>query len=384
DVNNNPNNPVINIRAFGENPETVSRLVQAFIEGAKKYPVLTTAKHFPGHGDTDTDSHLHLPIIPHDLARLETIELPPFQAAIASGVDAVMTAHLLVKVWDRENAATLSPAILTGQLREKLSFTGLIVTDALIMGGVATSASPEEVAIRALEAGADILLMPPDPEKAIAAIEVALVSGRLTEARIEQSLQKIEQAKAKLSLFSPVKNAPQITDLASTNAREIVQEIIIQSLQGEGQITVGKRNLIIVDDLLNCDYLDRASPSVTIPRDLGYELQLVDQTTIGQISLALMPTLLQVFVRGNPFRGRAGLTQEAKTFYQNLFETEQLAGVIIYGSPYVLEWFKSQFPKQLAWVFSYAQIPQAQAIALQKILGISAIANTKEGINWDA
>ncbi|MFM6064812.1 MAG: glycoside hydrolase family 3 N-terminal domain-containing protein, partial [Microcystis panniformis] len=141
DVNNNPDNPVINIRSFAETPEIVANLAQAFILGANSYPVLTTAKHFPGHGDTSNDSHLDLPIINHDHDRLEAIELPPFQAAIESGVDSIMSGHLLIPAWDAEFPATLSSKIIGEKLRQNLGFQGLIVTDALIMGGVTKIAS---------------------------------------------------------------------------------------------------------------------------------------------------------------------------------------------------------------------------------------------------
>ncbi|HCF28218.1 MAG TPA: beta-glucosidase, partial [Cyanobacteria bacterium UBA11049] len=180
DVNNNPDNPVINVRAFGETPEVVSQLATAFIRGAQAYPVLTTAKHFPGHGDTATDSHLDLPVLPHSPDRLAEIELPPFQAAIASGVDAVMSAHLLIPSWDDKFPATLSQRILTQQLRQKLAFPGLIVTDALVMGAIANRYGAKEAAVLAVEAGADILLMPVDPEGAIAAVCAAVESDRLT------------------------------------------------------------------------------------------------------------------------------------------------------------------------------------------------------------
>src|SRR3712207_298866 len=133
DVNNNPKNPVINVRAFGETPEIVSELASAFIRGAQHYPVLTTAKHFPGHGDTAIDSHLDLPVLPHTPPRLATIELPPFKAAIAAGVDAIMSAHLLIPAWDEQYPATLSRKVLTELLRDFLGFEGLIVTDALVM-----------------------------------------------------------------------------------------------------------------------------------------------------------------------------------------------------------------------------------------------------------
>lgn len=129
DVNNNPHNPVINVRAFGEEPAIVKDLITAFIAGAKNYGVLTTAKHFPGHGDTAIDSHLSLPRLEHGLQRLETLELIPFQGAIAAGVDSVMTAHLLIAHWDNEWPASLSP-VCGNYLRTHLNFGGLIVTDA--------------------------------------------------------------------------------------------------------------------------------------------------------------------------------------------------------------------------------------------------------------
>ncbi|MEB3311297.1 MAG: glycoside hydrolase family 3 N-terminal domain-containing protein [Snowella sp.] len=379
DVNNNAENPVINIRAFGETPEIVSALVTSFIQGSQEYPVLTTAKHFPGHGDTATDSHLHLPIIPHSLDRLEQVELPPFQAAIAAGVDSVMTAHIRVSAWDEANPATLSPAILTGQLREKMGFNGLIVTDALIMGGVVQEATPEEVAVRALIAGADILLMPPDPETAIAAVYEAVQSGRLTEARIDESVQRIWQAKEKLGLFPSTQTGLALENLSTPTAREAVALITEHSLQIGGNLPLKvdnqqpKRNLIVVDDLLNCDFLDRACPSVVIPKRFGYQVQLRDQNTLDSQFTEETLTLLQVFIRGNPFRGTAGLTARAQEFYQQLIKTNQVQAVMIYGSPYVLEWFKTLFPAEMPWIFSYGQMPQSQAITCEKLFELSKL-----------
>ncbi|MFM8293923.1 MAG: glycoside hydrolase family 3 N-terminal domain-containing protein [Microcystaceae cyanobacterium] len=380
DVNNNPENPVINVRAFGETPEIVRALVQAFIAGAKSYPVLTTAKHFPGHGDTATDSHLHLPVIPHSAERLAQVELPPFQGAIAAGVDTVMTAHLQIPVWDDQHPATLSPGILTGQLREKLGFEGLIVTDALIMGGITQGTTPEEVAIRALEAGADILLMPPDPVQAIDAIAQAVTTGRLTTARIDQSLQKIYQAKSHLSLLGQPPAPMALEQLSLPTARATVQAILQTSLKTGGNLPLpvtttasqnSFTNLIIVDDLLNSDFLDRACPSVKIPRDRGYQVQLVDQNSLGLLPLPSHPTLLQGVVRGNPFRGIAGLTPEAQTFYQAWLKHPLLQGLMLYGSPYVLGWFLPQFSADFPWVFSFGQMPQAQAIACQTLFGLA-------------
>ena len=348
DVNNNPDNPVINIRAFADNPEIVAHLSQAFIKGAQAFPVLTTAKHFPGHGDTSTDSHLDLPIIPHTKERLESLELLPFQAAIASGVDSIMTAHLSIPAWDKDYPATLSKTILTEQLRQNLGFEGLIITDALIMGGITKFTEPEEVAVRAIEAGADILLMPTNPVVAIEAIYRAVETGRLTESRIRDSLGRIARAKEKF--------------LAKDG-----DSFLSQLSQPQAIPLQNARNLIIVDDLLNCDFLDRQSASVTIPKELGYQLELMDQTTLANFK-ADKPTLLQIFIRGNPFRGSAGLNDLVKSIYHNLLESKQLQALVIYGSPYVLDWVNGM---DLPWVFSYGQMPTAQELALKTLFGIS-------------
>ena len=179
DVNNNPENPVINVRAFGITVGEVMGATRAFIAGAKQYSVLTTAKHFPGHGDTLVDSHLLTPMILHDRQRFNDVELPPFINAIAAGVDAIMTAHILIPELDPQNIATLSPQILTGLLRNELGFEGIITTDALIMSGIANLASPEEIAVQAVKAGADILLMPVDAIATIQAVCNAVESGEI-------------------------------------------------------------------------------------------------------------------------------------------------------------------------------------------------------------
>ncbi|MEG3436083.1 glycoside hydrolase family 3 N-terminal domain-containing protein [Pannus brasiliensis CCIBt3594] len=373
DVNNNPENPVINIRAFGETPEIVSELARSFILGARSYPVLTTAKHFPGHGDTGSDSHLDLPVLEHDLDRLETLELPPFQAAIETGVDSVMSGHLLIPAWDREHPATLSRKILTERLREKMGFDGIIVTDALIMGGVTKVASPAEVAVMAVEAGADILLMPPDPEVAIEAVYKAVTSGRISEERILESIARIRRAKEKLG--PPENSIELLFDLGEPRAIATVEAIVKDSCKIGGNLpleTGNGRNLIIVDDLLNCDFLDRSSPAVTIPRQAGYEVQTVDRTTLKYCPDDDRSSLLQLFLRGNPFRGSAGLTEENKRIYRALLETGRVRGMIIYGSPYVFAWFRSLIDDDLPIVFTYSQEAAAQKIACEKLFGLSS------------
>ncbi|MFQ5689815.1 MAG: glycoside hydrolase family 3 protein, partial [Gemmatimonadota bacterium] len=193
DVNSNPANPIINTRSFGEDPEQVARLGAAFIRGARSAGLLTTAKHFPGHGDTRTDTHLELPVVPADRGRLDTLELVPFRRAIAAGVDAVMTAHVKVPAVLGPDAppATLSRYFLTEVLRADLGFQGLVYTDALDMGAIVRRYGPGDAAVRALEAGADLLLMPADPLGAVDAVVAAVRSGRLTEARVDSSVRQL-------------------------------------------------------------------------------------------------------------------------------------------------------------------------------------------------
>src|SRR5271168_1464258 len=195
DVNNNPDNPVINVRSFGENPDQVASFVTAYMEGARADPknrVLVTVKHFPGHGDTNIDSHLGLARLGASKERMDAVELKPFQAAIAHGVDAVMTAHLAVPAIEPEEIpATASAKVLTGLLREELGFKGIIVTDALDMAGFENLFNSATGAVRALEAGADVLLMPRDPAQAIRGVVAAVESGRITRQRIDDSVMRV-------------------------------------------------------------------------------------------------------------------------------------------------------------------------------------------------
>ena len=202
DVNNNPDNPIINIRSYGEDPEQVARMVAAYIQSAEAHGVLTSAKHFPGHGDTATDSHIALGVVGGDRARLERMELVPFRAAIEAGVSSIMTAHLSVPAFEPDSRlpATLSRAILTDLLRQQMGFDGLIVTDALDMGGITRYYWPGEAAVRAFEAGADVLLLPPNPETAYRALLAAVRSGRIPVQRLNDSVERILRAKARVEL----------------------------------------------------------------------------------------------------------------------------------------------------------------------------------------
>jgi len=201
DINNNPLNPVINIRSFGEDPRAVAKLVSAYVRGLQDNGMLATLKHFPGHGDTDVDSHIGLPAIRVDYPRLDSVELVPFRAGIAAGAKVVMSAHIAFPEFTGDAPATLSASMLTGVLRDSLKFGGLVVTDALQMGAIVTKYGAGEAAVRAFEAGSDLLLMPADPDSAISSMLVALQSGRVTQARLDASVRRVLEIKRGLGLF---------------------------------------------------------------------------------------------------------------------------------------------------------------------------------------
>jgi beta-N-acetylhexosaminidase len=204
DVNSNPDNPIINIRSYGENPEEVSRFVRAYVEGAHSdsaNPVLVTVKHFPGQGNTSVDSHLGLARNSDSREQLEQIDLPPFREGIAAGVDAVMAAHMAVPAMETEEIpATVSRVMLTGLLRDEMKFQGLVVTDAMDMQGLTKLFDPSEAAVRAVEAGADVLLMPRNAEETVNAVLKAVQSGRISRTRIDESVTRILSAKARVGL----------------------------------------------------------------------------------------------------------------------------------------------------------------------------------------
>jgi len=202
DVNNNPLNPIINTRSFGEDPRAVGRLVRAYVRGLQENGMLATLKHFPGHGDTETDSHIGLPIIRAGYARLDTLELIPFRAGIDAGAAIVMSSHIAFPaLTGSDDPGTLSAAVLTGLLRDSLKFRGLVVTDALEMGAIVTKYGPGEATVRAFLAGSDLLLIPADADSAIIAMVAAVANGRITPARLDASVRRVLEIKRRLGLF---------------------------------------------------------------------------------------------------------------------------------------------------------------------------------------
>ena len=204
DVNNNPNNPIINTRSFGEDPRAVATLIAAYIRGARDNGLYTTAKHFPGHGDTESDSHIGMPVVRACWNRLDSLELVPFRAAVAAGVTAIMTAHIAMPCVDGgadAPPATMSSTIMNGMLRDSLGFGGLVVTDALTMGAIVNKYGPGETVVKAFLAGSDLLLIPPEPATAVEAMVQAVSAGRITADRLDRSVKRILQLKIDAGLL---------------------------------------------------------------------------------------------------------------------------------------------------------------------------------------
>lgn len=219
DVNINPFNPVIGVRSFGDRSWLVARLTAAQVRGYQSVDVAATAKHFPGHGDTNIDSHTGLPVIRHTQKQLEDIDLPPFRAAIDSGVDVIMSAHIVVPSLDPSGRpATLSKPILTGLLRQKLGFKGVIMTDSLEMAGVRQMFPDSRVPVEAIKAGADLLLMPPDLNLAINSVVNAVERGEISVSRINASVLRILELKARLGLpANPYVDADSVSSHVKTH-----------------------------------------------------------------------------------------------------------------------------------------------------------------------
>jgi len=230
DLDTNPQNPVIGERAFGSRPDLAARLGVAFFKGLEAQGVVAVGKHFPGHGETSADSHQVLPVVPHGWSRLEEVELHPFSEAVKAGIPALMTAHVLYPALDPDHPATLSRAILTDLLRGGLGFDGLLVSDDLEMGAIASRYSTAEAAVRFIEAGGDLLLICHRYERQLEAMEAltrAVEAGRIQEERVEGSLRRVIRAKERYLLPSPPPSPEKITEVVGCEEHQkLVQAIL--------------------------------------------------------------------------------------------------------------------------------------------------------------
>jgi len=374
DVNSNPGNPIINTRSFGENPEKVSEFVAEFIRGVQENGGLATAKHFPGHGDTTADSHIDLPVVTADRARLEKLELVPFRAAIAAGVGSIMTGHLNVPALepDPNTPATLSSRVLTDLLRKQLGFQGLVVTDAMDMGGITVRYAPGDAAVRAFLAGADALLMPPVPDAAYEALLAAAHSGQISQDRLDASVRRILEAKARLGLQ---KN--RLVDVAALNEKFGRVE-----WQAESQ-EISDRGITLLRDtshrlpldgtkparaLLVCLYADpEPYPGEDLERELRRRFDSVmtlraDTKFAKAENLKLPPpdsydiAILALFVRVSDRKGDVDVPADQFPLIQQIYKTGKPVISVGLGSPYLIE----RFPQAETWlsVFGIADVAQ--------------------------
>lgn len=377
DVNSNPANPIINVRSFGEDPELVARLGAAFVRGLQEEGMLATAKHFPGHGDVDSDSHLELPTVPGDRARLDRIELPPFRATIAAGVASIMTGHLAVPGLGEQPdvPATLSRHILGDVLRRELGFDGLIVTDALEMGGVKNAAAPDEVAVRALLAGADLLLMPPDPVAARAAVVRAVRDGRVSEARLDEAVLRILRAKERVGLLGGAAGLPHVDAPAhATIAAEIAQRgiTVVRDPRGlwpwRSPGSHDERGTLVT--LLDADQPGRGETfraQITSGSSQPPRLhRLHPGSTEAEVQAAVrevseLPTTIALHVAVGP-----GVPSKLAPVLDALANSPSVVAVS-FGSPYLLE----QLPENAVCLCAYGDGPSIERAAFGALIGRS-------------
>jgi beta-N-acetylhexosaminidase len=402
DVNVDADNPVINTRSFGEDPREVSRFVAAFVRGVQSEHVLATAKHFPGHGDTHVDSHRSLPILGVDRARLEQVELLPFRAAIDAGVRSIMIGHLAVPALDDEMVpvrkpvagenpygtaasevpqngtmpATTSKKIVGELLRRDLKFDGLVVSDAMDMGGITEHFDAGEAAIRAIEAGQDQILMSPNVDAAIAAVKAAVKSRRLSEARIDASVRRILDAKAFAG--APVSTPDEIfrgidtkehRDLAADIARRALTLVREQS----GLLPVKKSARVVIVTV--SDFPETVSPLPELEREMHRRLTtpprtfLIDSRTTdtGVIAAATQNADVVIFalaVRTRSGSGSIALPEVARTLLAGL-GTKVPAIAISFGTPYLLR----EIPDVGTYFCAYGIQPVMQIAAVQGLFG---------------
>ena len=386
DVNSNPENPIINTRSYGEDQSRVAEFVSQHIRGVQKNGAMATAKHFPGHGNVNTDSHIFVPMIPGSAAELERIELAPFRAAIAAGVGAVMSGHLAVPVLEseRDTPATLSPRIWTDLLRKRMGFGGIGVTDALDMGGVTTIDSAPNIAVRAICAGADVLLIPPNADVAIAALKQAVESGELPVARVDEAVLRILRAKADLRLAgqSPVDLKRLPATIGIQEFRSEAQEIadhgitLVRDDQKILPLNAAKPLRILLAIVsgdpdrypgaaLEQELRARVELVQTVRVDTYFEKAAAKSTPSDSYDIALVAVLVRVADR----KGTVGLPVEQAAFLKKLLGASKPVIMASLGNPYLA----IQFPEAKTWIAGFGTQDPVQRAMIRAIFGHIAI-----------
>lgn len=396
DVNNNPRNPVINTRALGEVPNDIGRLNAAYLQGLRAGGMLSTLKHFPGHGDTDVDSHIGLPIITHPRDRLDAVELAPFRAGIAAGADAVMTAHIQLPALDAAefSPTTLSRPIVTGLLRGDLKFDGLIVTDSMGMEAVSKRLTPGDAAARAVAAGNDVVLHSPDDAAAVAGIKAAVERGEIAMAQLDASVRRVLRAKARLGLHK--KKLVSLDDLPflvggrqrAQIARDVSQRSVTLLKDDRNQVPLRVPRESSVLYLSVLDYPSGwriAAPSRTVIPELRRHwpsvtaIELSDRSTPSEVDLVRATALrydaivVSVFVRASSGSGRMDLAPPITRLLSDLARltagTPKPFVTMFFGNPYV-PMFMPDLP---AVLLTYDFYDLAEASAVSALTGESAI-----------
>ncbi len=362
DINNNPLNPIINVRSFGEDPDLVSQMGDMMINGLQDGNVIATAKHFPGHGDTDIDSHSDLPIIKYGKDRLDRVELIPFKNAIDSKVRSVMIAHLSFPQIDPEPnvPASLSSPIITGLLKEQLGFDGLVVTDALNMAGVTKHFSTDDVAVRCVKAGVDLILMPQGEEESISAIENAVKSGVISEERINESAAKILKAKEWLKLneskIVDVNRVPAfVNNLKAVTISQKIADASITLVKNENAVPLnkmkapGKYMLLSINngnekansDLFISEFKNRAVTQFTdgIIYDVNGDIPAGTNSEILQAATNYDIVVIPIYAKVKIKTGTVGLPQSQLNIINSLVSAGKKVIVLSFGNPYLIQGF---------------------------------------------
>ena len=395
DVNNNPRNPVINIRSFGEDPARVGALVAAWVRGVQDGGMLATLKHFPGHGDTDVDSHLGLPVIPHPRARLDTTELPPFASGVAAGAAGVMVAHIELPEIDQESGpATFSPKVIGGILRGDLGFRGLVYSDSMKMDAIARMAPPGEAAVRAVKAGVDVVLDSPNPIEAARAIAAAVQSGQIPRAQVEASARRILDAKARVGLHrTRAVNLDSVAMVVGGRAHEAVAQMVAERavtlLKDErGQVPLRAPRGATVLYLSVLDYPSGwriAAPSRTVIPELKTRwpateaAEISDRSTPNELDMIRAmaakydAVVVGVFVRSASGSGRLDLAPQVARALEDLSRASERRAqplvALFFGNPYAA----MSAPSLPAMLLTYDFSDVAERAAVRALAGETPI-----------
>jgi beta-N-acetylhexosaminidase len=388
DVNNNPANPIINTRAFSDDPECVANWGTAFIRAAQDAGQIATAKHFPGHGDTALDSHILMPTLDAPRARLEEIELPPFRAAVRRGVRAIMTAHMAVPALDTDavevRPATMSPAVVDGILRRDFGFEGLIFSDALQMGAVANRYEPGEAAVLSIEAGCDVALCPVDTARAHGALLDAVAAGRITRERIDESARRILEAKAWCGLDRErevslegvweVVGSPAHT----STARELFERAVTLVRDPRGLLPVTNQRvigIILKDSVPVWAHVLREPAGLPFSREVveRYRARVIESSADApDIEHLLEATreadvvLVAICARVAAYKGSVALAHAHAKVLQALDQANVPLVAAVFGNPYVLP----HIPERATTLLTFESAAESEEAAVRVIAGL--------------